>query len=212
MPLTKKLVKSRPGFRAAFCISTAALLFLTGCAAPQPLDLASFHSPGDTPRRLSICHGYGCLYKSKVYLSRDEWQKIEDLFADIPQDAEQERAAIASYIAAIESAIGEKAGTDVDKAGATMFGYGTHQLDCIDETINTTNYLSFLVGKKLLRFHEPAVPLRRGAFIDGRWPHNTAAIRELETGRTYAVDSWYKKDGETPYIIPAETWLEGWRP
>ena len=44
-------------------------------------------------------------------------------------------------------------------------------MDCIDETVNTAQYIAMLGEAKLLRYYVGAEPTHRGYFIiDGRWP------------------------------------------
>ena len=93
-----------------------------------------------------------------------------------------------------------------------MRGHGPYQLDCIDETVNTSLYLRFFDEKGLLKFHTIATPARRGMFIDGSWPHNTAVVTDNKTGAQYAIDSWYGNNGDLPDIVPLQEWLDGWKP
>ena len=64
----------------------------------------------------------------------------------------------------------------------------------------------------LLKFHETALPTHRGYLFDGRWPHNTAVILEVKTGKMFVVDSFYRANGGEPYIVTRADWLAGWRP
>ena len=111
----------------------------------------------------------------------------------------------------MEKFSGEKTGTHEDVGEAVRFKTSTKQMDCIDETVNTTTYIKFLNEEGLLKFHEPALPVHRGYFIDGRWPHNSAVIREKD-GPLYVVDSFYRANGQEPHIVPRTDWVNGWRP
>lgn len=189
-------------------------LCLSACKTTQGegIDLSLFHGEKkQTPARFSVCSGYGCAFQSKARLSAEEWNLIRGKFSGA-DDAAQEREAIAAAIALLEDMTGQKTGTHEDKARASIFGHDRYQMDCVDEAINTSLYLDFIESGGLLKWHDVALPLRRGHFIDGGWPHNTAAIREKKSGQVYAVDSWYGKNGDPPGIVPAEIWLSGWRP
>lgn len=182
---------------------------LAGCAE-TPIQLERFAHPDETPESFYICRGYGCRHKSYVQLTEADWSQVAMVFASV-QTAEQEREAVATGVAALENIVGEKAGTYRDVAGATIRGHGPYQLDCIDETINTSLYIQFFADKGWLKFHEIVTPARRGAFIDGEWPHNTAVIRVKSSHESYAIDSWYGKNGEAADIVPLDEWLAGWR-
>ncbi len=51
-------------------------------------------------------------------------------------------------------------------------------MDCIDESINTTLYLTMFQKFGLLREHQVEDRATRGWFIGG-WPHTTAVISEI---------------------------------
>lgn len=81
------------------------------------------------------------------------------------------------------------------------------QLDCIAESSNTTIYLLLLERDGLLSRHRVRFPARRGFLM---WfPHNTAVLEELATGRAWAIDSWYGPGGSPAPVWPLELWLAG---
>ena len=186
------------------------LLSLTACATG--IDPGKYNDDPASRQKFTQCHGYSCTVKSPTGLDDSEWRGIEKIFTPVPKDAVSERIRIGEAVAALEKITGQKTGTDADLAMAGTLKENDRQLDCIDETINTTHYLRFLETGGLLKYHEPAPPTHRGYFIDGRWPHNTAVIREKATGALFVVDSFYKANGETPYILPRSQWLAGWKP
>lgn len=213
MQFLKYKTKSRYSFVTAFCLSCA--LLLGGCAsASAPIDPAHFELP-DKPLtwdRFAVCHGYGCALHSAASYTKTEWQNITSILKPAAKSAEQERHNIATAIATMEKISGEKTGTKTDVAEASFTMIDQKQQDCIDETLNTDMYLGFLEKENLLVWHKVDESVRRGFFIDGEWPHNTAVIKEKETGQLYTVDSWFFKNGEPPVIVPIEKWLTGWRP
>ena len=85
-------------------------------------------------------------------------------------------------------------------------------MDCIDETVNTDLYLSFLQTAGVFKFHEKTGPLHRGYFVDGMWPHNTAAAVERDSGAVYAIDSYYHDNGVKIDAVEKDVWLDRWRP
>ncbi len=159
-----------------------------------------------------VCHGYGCWKKSHVSLSADEWAQVKAPLKDQAKNAAEERKHIAAAISVIEQITGRKIGTDADVGGATIRGHGLYQMDCIDEAVNTSLYLEFLDKDGALQWHNVGTPARRGTFIDGEWPHNTAVVSEKEGGAYYVIDSWFSDNGQEPAIVPLQDWLDGWRP
>jgi hypothetical protein len=54
--------------------------------------------------------------------------------------------------------------------------------------------------------HRPELPASRGFLVDGRLPHTTAVLGEVKGGQRWAVDSWTRKYGEMPEVMPLEAW------
>ncbi len=203
------LIKNRPLKGAVFLFSC---LLFSSCSI-GPLDPAQYSmSYVDVPEKFKICHGYGCVLRSNSFFSKYQWQNIASFFTPQTTDPVSERQQIAKAIALMETYSGLITGTHTDVAGAGFKMIDNKQMDCIDETLNTNQYLYFLKNNNLLVWHDVAKPIRRGYFVDGKWPHNTATVRELESGAIYTIDSWFFKNGEEPWIIPAKQWLAGSHP
>lgn len=199
--------------KRALCLGLAALA-LSSCAAQSAdeyLGIQNLTTEGNT---LAHCYGYGCAQKASITLSDTEWQAIEGTLIPPAQTPLQERDHIARAVALFEQYVGAKAGTDQDKGGtfAAMSEAGK-QLDCIDESINTTIYLQTLYQNGLLHHHTVQSPTTRTPlFHPVGWPHRTAIITDTQTGTLYAVDSWFHDNGSTPEIIPLKQWKDGWKP
>lgn len=187
------------------------VVLLTGCSTG--INTRAYNALSTNPDVFSVCHGYGCSHKTDAGFTDKEWRSIVQIFKQKPaKNANVERSKIAKAIAKMESISGVKTGTSVDVKEAVSFKENIYQLDCIDETVNTTQYIAMLQKEGLLRFHEGTEPTHRGYLIDGRWPHNTAVLREIKGDKLWAIDSFYRSNGEEPYIVPREDWLNGWRP
>lgn len=167
------------------------------------------------PDLLSVCHGNGCKYLSHVSLTPRQWQEIRVQFLPLSRNTEEERQRLRKAIAILEIFVGDHTGTWRDKGGT--FNGGEGQMDCIDESINTTLYLAMFQKFGLMRLHQVEDRATRGWFIGG-WPHTTAVIgetavpRERGSDRLWAVDSWFLDNGQPPFILPLETWKAGWEP
>ncbi len=176
------------------------------------LNVERYTNLQSTAKRFTVCHGYGCVFLSSASLTRHQWQELIVLFQPPATNAQWERRKIAEAIGLMEQFVGDATGTSSDE-GRTSFIFPTPgQMDCIDETVNTSLYLHFLEDAGFLVWHEVADPVRRGYLLDGNWPHNSAVVKEKESGRGFAVDSWFFDNGREPSIVPVEEWLAGWRP
>lgn len=166
-----------------------------------------------TPEHFDHCHDYGCRKITPVSLSPQDWKAIEALFTPRPKNANQERKVIAQAIGVFEQKVGAITGTQDDHYG-TFYQIGTGQHDCVDESTNTTIYLSLLEQKGLMRYHTLRAPNVRIPLINylGRWPHQSAVIEETATGEAFAVDSWFHDNGFPAEIVPLKDWKAGWAP
>lgn len=167
------------------------------------------------PSQLSVCHGNGCNGLAYVSLTFEQWQELRGLFYPLARSSEEERERLRRALALMERFVGAATGTSKDKGGT--FNGGEGQMDCIDESINTTLYLTMLQKYGLMREHRVEDRATRGWFLGG-WPHTTAVISETAVlqengrGRLWAIDAWFLDNGEPPFILPLETWKAGWEP
>lgn len=158
-----------------------------------------------------MCHSGGCADISHVSLTAEEWQRVRDAFDPIPEDADDERSRIANAIGVLEQIVGPKTGTEHD-LGGTFGAFATPgQLDCNDESTNSTTYMRLMQQDGLMRLHDIQDTKTRSFFLNG-WPHTTAVIRYKQSNQRYAVDSWFYDNGAPAVIIPLELWKSGWKP
>lgn len=170
-------------------------------------DIITDPSPGN----FSVCYDHHCASLDNLSLPPKEWRLVRRLFALQSANPVIERKQIAQAIAHLEQITGRKTGASNDKGG-DFKGLGQPgQMDCIDESINTTTYLKMLEAGGLMRWHTVEDRATRGWFLRG-WPHTTAVIRDTRSGQLYAVDSWFLDNGKPPFIVPLEKWKDGWDP
>jgi hypothetical protein len=164
-----------------------------------------------TPEAFSVCFDHTCASVAGVSLTPDEWRAATLPLQQPAATAVAERAAIAESIALLEAIVGRYTGTHRDR-GRNLPGIGqAGQLDCIDESTNSTTYLRLLERDGLLRHHRVGKRSTRfGLFIG--MPHTTAVIVEAGSERRYAVDSWFLDNGQPPFIAELEHWKAGAAP
>jgi len=170
------------------------------------LNAAIVAPSGATLGELSACVDYHCDRRQVIDLPAPQADRIRAEFVDV-SDAAAERRAIRRAIARFETYVGAMTGTSRDLAenrtGAGLPG----QLDCIAESRNTTTYLQRLAALGLMRWHVVEPRVRRNLWLV--LTHWTAVIREVATGRQFAVDSWLLDNGQPPQIQLLEHWLRG---
>jgi len=162
-----------------------------------------------TPEKFNICHGGTCEQLADVSVSPQQWQIIKNNFND-NQTAVDERQNIRKAIAMMETIVGKQTDTYNDKAENISDKELNHYMDCIDESTNTSLYLKMLKNDGVIKFHTVQDRENRGFFFNG-WPHTTAVIKDIQTGKRYAVDAWFLANGEKPFIVPLQEWFDGWR-
>ncbi len=192
-----------------FIFLSLGLSFCLGaCGTATGLNLGRYPDIEATPQKFIHCHGYGCTQKTLVGFNDHEWNSLRHIFKEKSEDAKSERQKIAKAISLMEIYVGALDGTKDDLPKAPLVRTSDTELDCIDETINTTKYLNFLQEGGLLKFHTVDRPVYKGMFLNGIYPHNSASIKEIETGQIYVVDSYIFKNGVEPNIRKLESWLK----
>ncbi len=196
------------------------LVFLAGPAvADVQFDLLGHAKPRDqisnpTPDRFSVCFQHSCAMVEHVSLTSDQWNKVASFFSPQADSAEQERRQIANAIAWLEVAVGSQIDS-LDDRGGNLEGFMAdgNQLDCVDESTNSTTYITMIQNAGFLKFHRVEKRATRGGiFFGGVWPHSTAVISEIDTGNKWAVDSWFFDNGEKPTVVQLRKWRTGWSP
>jgi hypothetical protein len=157
-----------------------------------------------------ICYDFGCRHQAEIVLSDEEWSSIEALLkADKAADERQQlKLAVArmEYLTGLYSPTHRDVGMNLPViADGTKSDLFPGQLDCIDESINTTRYLKLFEQAGLLRFHRVEKRAYRRSFFDQHW---AAQLQDLATKRRYVIDSWFDDNGELPVLVSSERWLD----
>jgi len=196
--------------------SVAVFVTLFGCASAQT-DVDHYAHPAPTLLEFTVCQGYGCRIQKVVRIEPFAWTEVARLFEPEPRSAAEERERLGEAIAFLEIKIGAAIGASTDRAAADTFSSGSDQLDCIDETVNTTTYLRLLARDGLMRWHSIGTPDQRGWLLASLFGStdfitNTAVIVEKDTGTAFAIDSYFYPNGRSPKIMPLAEWRKNWRP
>ncbi len=195
------------GFGLAVVLLAAGCSATPGGSGDELIRTMGLERPA--PERFTLCYNNGCAERAEIRLRPTDWRLVRAIFEPTPTSAAEERGRVAVAVAVLEILSGEQAGTLHDAGGSMNFFTGTSQLDCIDETANTTTYLVMMRDDGLLRWHDITGPAARGFFLMG-WPHLSAVIRDRATERSFVVDSWFFDNGVRATIVPVATWMGDW--
>ncbi|MCU7811221.1 MAG: hypothetical protein KZQ77_08280 [Candidatus Thiodiazotropha sp. (ex Notomyrtea botanica)] len=153
---------------------------------------------------ISVCYNYSCKQKAEVDLSGSEWAEAVELFSRETQTPLDERTKISKAIALMEQLTGRRLGTSNDKAKNSGTGE-PGQMDCIDESRNTTAYLKLFEKNGWIKWHQTQDrAVRNPYFFNAHW---TAVIKDNESNQMYAIDSWFRENGKEPVILTLEGWM-----
>ena len=157
----------------------AAAVLLAACTASSDNAL----NPGVSTyalkvQQMNICSGYGCIYSDKFAFTESDAVRLEQIMQKGADNASAERVAVAEAIGVMEEITLRRIrfGRDVEKAYQRNLSR-RGQMDCVDESLNTTAYLKYLYENGWLRHHKPRKHYaERGLLIDGRYPHKSAVM------------------------------------
>ena len=186
---------------------------MTGCASPDSIavpvaadpDVIALVDMDAVPTSFYVCHGYGCQNHTPVGVTKSEWLSVQAVFRPPARNPATERTQVAAAIALFEEAAGRYTDTSRDHPGTPFSLFDSSQLDCVDESINTSTYLNLLYKFGMLHWHRPSVPVRRGSPYTLNI-HFAGALVENLSGERYVVDSWFYQNGKKPPIVPIEVW------
>lgn len=166
--------------------------------------VAAFAVPA-AAETLKVCHGYSCHYQTALRLSDSDLARMRSILRSGAGSAKAERRAISRLVQYYERRAAGAVG--IKDRAKSDFGRGRErgQMDCIDESTNTTALLRLVAGRGWLNHHTVARPTSRGFFVDARYPHSTAVLIDAG-GEKWAVDSWYEPAGGPPDIMPLSQW------
>jgi hypothetical protein len=192
--------------RRLLTIAAAALL-ISGCSViPASRFVEAYGEPNPDPQHFRLCHGYACRFVTPVALTPEEWRATEALFHAPADSAVAERQQIGLAVAQLTLSAGRHAGLAVRQRRELINSKDPSQLDCVDETVNTTTYLTLLSRAGLLHWHRVGAPAHRGTLVTLDVA-NTPVLFENGSGKGFAVDTAFADPGLPPYIVPLETWL-----
>ena len=156
---------------------------------------------------IPLCYNYSCQKKDWIHVTQQDIQSIKSIFNSfrlIEDNAHYERLAIADAIAFFENLAGQQTPVNSDKGKNYNDDMLSGRMDCIDETFNTIHYLQFIDKLGVLKWHSIESPVYRSSWFMGQ--HWSAHIKDISSGKDYAVDSWEKDNGQGPIVQEISQW------
>ncbi len=156
---------------------------------------------------IKVCSGYGCVISDTFTFTDADNTDLKVSMSNPDGTAAGERAAVALTIGLMERKARAKLRYRPDVRKAYIKNSSKRgQMDCVDESLNTTAYLKHLQALGLLKFHRPKKHYAlRGFILDGRYPHKSAVMTDA-SGTRWTVDSWYGDDGQPAQVMKHAEW------
>jgi len=206
-------MKGMPSNLSALVVVIIGAGALTACQTaevePPESFLAGYKVAEPTAAEVTVCHGYNCRYRSRLKITPADLKDIGAIFDAAPTSPVGERTAMSEAIGLIEKKTGVVIGTSDDEGGTLNhndIGNPSKQ-DCVDEAATATSYLLMMQQNGFFKHHRVVKPRVRGIFIDGRWQHFTAVVRETASGDDWAIDSWFRPNGQPAVVMTIGDWL-----
>lgn len=190
-----------------------AFFLLSGCAGTADVSKPSaffeaYNIDRPTPSAVTYCSSHDCLVRNKLSLTTAQWQRITKSMRNSTDTPDQERENLALAVGEYEKIAGAISGTSGDLARTGFIN--SNQLDCIDESLNTTSLLVMLEEENLIKWHSLEGTVGRGGAFD--WPHFATSLREKESANIFVLDSWFRDNGNPAVVLPLDVWKSGWNP
>lgn len=192
----------KPCFKYLIQLTAPLLVIAAGSLVPGLVKAESSELSID---RIPVCMNFSCKDTQLVGLDQEEWDSIANWLRPAAEDAGTERLNIVKAIGWFEAVVGQHTPTHRDLGGdlgdpaATFPG----QLDCIDESLNTTTYLKLFEQEGLLKHHRVVERAYRRAITDQHW---AGQIETLDGKERWVIDSWFQNNGYLPYLQSTAEW------
>lgn len=187
------------------CFRRSVLLFLCALAACSGCSHRVL-APKQTISldRVPIQYNYSRTHTTFA-IDDEQWSQVQQLFDAAKASPRDERCAIQQAVLHISIIAGTQTPTHRNLGRNRFSPRGDGDMDCRDEANNTTTYLTLLHQHGLLHWHDVMQPAFRGPLhLDS---HNSALIRDRQSGELFVVDPWYLDHGNPPRIQLLEQWL-----
>jgi hypothetical protein len=183
---------------------------LESTARPLPPEYR-IHEDGSVVLRL--CFNWSCATRQRVTFTASEMTQVATQMALCPNDVLHDRLQrMRVGIWQMEELAQKRQPLLANDQGVNHQDQETAgRMDCIDNASNTTTYLKVLHDLNLLPGWSIAKPQVRDRF----WfsVHWSAAVVDAQTNdpapSPWVVDSWFRRNGNLPFVMPLADWESG---
>lgn len=173
------------------------------------ISLMPIASAASADETLSICYNYRCSSQAEVTYSEARLDRLQKLLR-ASDGAEQERITLARAVGLLYAWAAETTPIANDRGGNYPDAGAEGRMDCIDHSLTTTRLLQMLEARGWLKFHRVLEPRLRRRFIFAE--HRSAVIEGIANQHRFAVDSWFRDNGQAAVVLPLTAWLDGAKP
>ena len=178
--------------------------------------LAVWMVAAQADEQVLVCFNYGCAEMAPVRFREPELQAVRDLLDDAIGPA-HERELLGVAIGWLLGLAGQQTPIAADRGGNYADAEVNGRMDCIDHSTTTTRLLRMLERRGWLRWHRVLEPeVRHRVLFLQHWsavieeePRIPLRDEDPETRLRYAVDSWFRDNGQPALVLPLESWLDG---
>ena len=146
--------------------------------------LLALSGPASAAPYFVQCYDFGCKTTRELRFEASQWDQIRAIFASGIVDSAAEKQAIRQAVAMMERFSGELTDSRYDKGGNDPGSDLPGQMDGIDESTNTYQYLSALQELDLMKWHRVDLKQRRIIWFATHW---TATIREVDSNQRFGL-------------------------
>lgn len=167
---------------------------------------------------LHICFNWSCARNQALTFSKQDMAQVIDkmkLCGRIPKSLHDRLQRIRIGIWQMEL-LAQKYQPllATDREGNDFDRDAPGRMDCVDNASNTTTYLRILEDLTALPGWIVQEPQTRNPLpLDE--VHWTAVVKALDDGQLWSIDSWYRPNGNLPFVMPMQDWLDNkraWNP
>ena len=190
--------------------------FTTKSSITRPLP-PQYRIEADGSVLLRLCFNSSCVRTRMLTFSAADMKKVKEQLAYCPgQDLYDhlQRVRIAVWQMEVLAQKYEPLLANDREVNDREYGVDG-RMDCVDNASNTTNYLAILTDiGQLPSWQVEASSVRLP--LDFNSVHWTAVLKDKDTGKKWAVDSWFRPNGHLPFVLPLNVWkddeIQGWLP
>tara|TARA_B100000686_G_scaffold341164_1_gene418121 strand:+ start:75 stop:626 length:552 start_codon:yes stop_codon:yes gene_type:complete len=160
-------------------------------------------------QKLSVCYQANCLEEINFTVSEGTHRKINTFFLLITS-AIEEREAIRHAVRSLYLEAAKHSPIASDRGGNFKDYSVKGRMDCVDHSRNSTKFITYIQQQGWLNYHKVGEIVWRNPLLINL--HYASQIIEINTLRSWVVDTWFLDFGELATVVPYDKWKDGYSP